>query len=139
VASLFTRIIDGELPGRFVYEDPAVVAFLTIAPVRPGHTLVVPRVEIDNWLDLDAETRRALFEAAQLVGIAVQQAFPARKVALLALGLMVPHVHLHLIPIDDEGQANLVHADQNPDPAALDEAAERIRQAVPAHRRPVDR
>jgi histidine triad (HIT) family protein len=132
VPSLFTRIIDGDLPGRFVYEDPVVVAFLTIAPVRPGHTLVVPRVEIDDWLDLDPDTRDALFQAAQLVGRAVGLAFPARKVALLALGLEVPHVHLHLIPIDAEQEVNLAAADKNPHPAVLDDAAERIRAAVAA-------
>jgi len=128
--SLFTRIIEGELPGRFVYQDPQVVAFLTIAPVRPGHTLVVPRVEVDDWLDLDADSRDALFRAAHTVGRAVGTAFPARKVALLALGLEVPHVHLHLIPIDAEAQIDFARADQNPDPAALDDAAERIRAAL---------
>lgn len=130
VSSLFARIINRELPGRFVYEDPNIVAFLTIAPVRPGHTLVVPRVEIDDWLDLDADTRDALFRAAHVVGRAVGTAFPCRRVALLALGLEVPHVHLHLIPIDEERQVSFALADQNPDPADLDEAAQRIRAAV---------
>lgn len=134
VATLFTRIIDGELPGRFVYEDPQVVAFLTIAPLRPGHTLVVPRVEVDDWLELDAPTRVALFDAAHTVGTAVGRAFPCRKVALLALGLEVPHVHLHLVPIEDESQVDFARADRSPEPAALDEAADRIRAALAAGR-----
>jgi histidine triad (HIT) family protein len=128
--SLFTRIISGELPARFVYEAPEVVAFLTIAPIRPGHTLVVPRVEVDDWLDLDASTRAALFDAAYTVGAAIRQAFPCRKVALLALGLEVPHVHLHLVPIDAEADINFAHADPAPEPAALDDAAARIRAAL---------
>jgi len=128
--SLFTRIIDREIPGRFVYEDPQVVAFLTIAPLRPGHTLVVPRVEVDDWLDLDAASRQALFEVAHRVGVAVGQAFPCRKVALLALGLEVPHVHLHLVPIDSEAEVGFSRADPSPDPAALDDAQTRIRAAL---------
>ena len=128
--TLFTRIISGELPGRFVYENPEVVAFLTIAPVRPGHTLVVPRVEVDDWLDLEESARNALFGAARTVGTAVKVAFGCRKVALLALGLEVPHVHLHLIPIDEERQVNFAAADSDPDPAELDDAAARIRAAL---------
>jgi histidine triad (HIT) family protein len=130
VPSLFSRIIDGELPGRFVYQDPAVVAFLTVAPVRPGHTLVVPRVEIDDWLDLDTDTHEALFRASQVVGRAVARAYPSRKVALVALGLEVPHVHLHLIPINSESDVDFALADRNPDPVALDDAAARIRAAL---------
>jgi histidine triad (HIT) family protein len=128
--SLFTRIISGELPARFVHEAPDVVAFLTIAPIRPGHTLVVPRVEVDDWLDLDAPTRAALFDAAHTVGDAIRRAFPCRKVALLAVGLEVPHVHLHLVPIDDEGDVNFAKANTSPDPHDLDAAAERIRAAL---------
>lgn len=130
MASLFTRIINRELPGRFVYEDPQVVAFLTIAPLRPGHTLVVPRVEIDDWLALPPGDRDALFGAAHTVGTAVGQAFPSRKVALLAVGLEVAHVHLHLVPINYEADINFANVDTNPDEAALDDAAERIRAAL---------
>lgn len=130
MASLFSRIIAGELPGRFVYADPQVVAFLTIAPLRPGHTLVVPRVEVDHWLDLDADTRAALFEAAHTVGRAVERAFPCQKVALLAVGLEVPHVHLHLVPIEREQDVDFARADRHPDPAALDEAQARIKAAL---------
>ncbi len=128
--SVFTRIIDREIPGRFVYEDPSVVAFLTISPLRPGHTLVVPRAEVEDWLDLDTATRDALFAAAGTVGAAVRSAFPCRRVALLALGLEVPHVHLHLVPIDAERDIDFSRADPDPDPADLDAAAERIRVAL---------
>ena len=125
--SIFTKIINGELPGRFVHRDDEVVAFLTIAPVRPGHTLVVPVQEIDSWLDVPDSLRDRLFEVSQRVGAAIDRAFKPKKVALLLLGLEVPHAHVHLLPIDSEAQVDFSKADGAADPAALDEAAERIR------------
>jgi histidine triad (HIT) family protein len=130
MASLFTRIIDGELPGRFVYRGERTVAFLTIAPIRPGHVLVVPRVEVDDWLDLSVADHEDLFAAAHLVGSAVRAAFPCRRVALLAVGLEVPHVHLHLIPIDRESDVDFAQADPGVSAAALDEVAKRVRVAL---------
>jgi diadenosine tetraphosphate (Ap4A) HIT family hydrolase len=127
VPSIFTKIINGELPGRFVYRDDEVVAFLTIAPVRPGHTLVVPVQEIDSWLDLPDGLRDRLFAVSQQVGAAIDRAFSPKKVAMLLLGLEVAHAHVHLLPIDSEAQVDFSKADSSADPAALDEAAERIR------------
>jgi diadenosine tetraphosphate (Ap4A) HIT family hydrolase len=127
VPSIFTKIINGELPGRFVYRDDEVVAFLTIAPVRPGHTLVVPIQEIDSWLDIPDSLRDRLFAVSQKVGAAIDRAFRPKKVAVLLLGLEVPHAHIHLLPIDSESQVDFSKADNAADPAALDEAAERIR------------
>lgn len=125
--SVFTKIINGELPGRFVYRDEDVVAFLTIAPVRPGHTLVVPVQEIDSWLEIPDGLRDRLFAVSQQVGAAIDRAFRPKKVAMLLLGLEVPHAHVHLLPIDSEAQVDFSKADSSADPAALDEAAERIR------------
>ena len=130
MSSLFTRIIDGEIPGRFVYADPQVVAFLTIAPVRPGHTLVVPRLEIEDWLALNDDTRTALFAVAGFVGHAVRAGCGCERDAHVPLGLEVRHVHLHLIPVDAESDLDFRRADTDPDPAALDEAAARIRAAL---------
>ena len=127
MASVFTKIINGELPGRFVYRDDEVVAFLTIAPVRPGHTLVVPVQEIDSWLEIPDDLRDRLFAVSQRVGAAIDRAFRPKKVAMLLLGLEVPHAHVHLLPIDSEAQVDFSRADNSADPAALDEAAERIR------------
>ena len=127
MASVFTKIINGELPGRFVYRDDEVVAFLTIAPVRPGHTLVVPVQEIDSWLDIPDELRDRLFRVSQKVGSAIDRAFRPKKVAVLLLGLEVPHAHVHLLPIDSESQVDFSKADHAADPAALDDAGERIR------------
>jgi len=128
--TLFTRIINGELPGRFVYEDEHTVAFLSIAPIRPGHTLVVPRLEVDHWIDLPDAEQRELWSAAAKVGRAVQAAFQPRRVGAIIAGLEVPHVHVHLIPIESEKQLDLGLADQSPTPESMDEAAERIRAVL---------
>ena len=130
MASIFTRIIRGELPGRFVWKDEKAVAFLTIAPIRKGHTLVVPREEIDHWLDLPPELARHLTDVAQSVGKGIQQAFQPVKVGMTIAGLEVPHVHLHLLPIWDLQDLNFANQQKDPDPAELDDAAEKIRAAL---------
>ena len=130
--SVFTRILQRELPGRFVYEDDDCAAFLTIAPVRPGHTLVVTRRQVDSWLDLTRDERDALWAACATVGKAIDQVYKPAKVAAMLIGLEVPHVHVHLIPFDSESQLSFSNADPNPDPAAMDEAAAAISAAVSA-------
>jgi len=128
--SVFTKIIAGELPGRFVWKDDRAVAILTIAPIVPGHTLVIPRQEVDHWLDLEADLRDHLFGVAQSVGRALQRAFNPTKVGMMIAGLEVPHVHLHLVPIRQLTDMDFARQDKNPDPAALDRAAEQIRTAL---------
>jgi diadenosine tetraphosphate (Ap4A) HIT family hydrolase len=130
MATVFTKIIKRELPGRIVYEDDDCVAFLTIAPIRPGHTLVVPRAEVDHWIDLPDELLCSLWSTARVVGRAVDAAFRPRRVAALLAGLEVPHVHVHLVPINSEREIDFALADPSPDPAALDDAADRIRRAL---------
>jgi histidine triad (HIT) family protein len=130
MATLFTRIIDGEIPGRFVWRDDRAVAFLTIAPMTLGHTLVVPVAEVDHWLDLDADLAAHLMLVAQTVGQAQEAAFNPARVGLLIAGLEVPHCHLHVVPIDSEADLSFAKADPDPDPAALDAAAERLRVAL---------
>lgn len=130
--SVFTRIIHGERPARFGYADDRTVAFLTIAPLRPGHTLVVTRDEIDQWIDVPADLAAHLYLVAQHVGRAVLTAFPARRVGLVAAGFEVPHVHLHVFPCDGLEEFDFRRADPRPDPAMLDAAAARIRAALPA-------
>jgi len=130
MASIFTRIINGELPGRFVWKDARAVAFLTINPVKPGHLLVVPRVEVDHWIDLDSGLSRHLMDVCQAVGKAIQRAFEPAKVSSVIVGLEVPHVHIHLIPIDAISDLDFSKADPNPRPEDLDSAAERVRDAL---------
>lgn len=128
--SVFSRIIAGELPGRFVWRDDHCVAFLTIAPLRPGHTLVVPIDEIDHWLDLPAELASHLMVVSQVIGKALQLGFNPVKVGMMIAGLEVPHVHLHLVPIDDLHDLDFARQHRNPNPAELDRAAETIRSAL---------
>ena len=128
--SIFTRIIQGELPGRFVWRDDRVVAFLTIAPLRPGHTLVVPIEEVDHWLDCEPELMSHLTTVAHKVGRAVQEAFSPARVGLMIAGLEVSHTHLHIVPINGLHDLDFANADANPDPAAMDAAAEKLRAAL---------
>jgi histidine triad (HIT) family protein len=130
VATLFTRIIHGEIPGRFVWRDDCCVGFLSIHPLRPGHTLVVSRAEVDHWLDLEPDVTAHLMRVAQSIGKAVQHAFKPVKVGLMVAGLEVPHVHLHVVPIDGVHDLDFSRQDLHAKPADLDAAAERIRAAL---------
>jgi diadenosine tetraphosphate (Ap4A) HIT family hydrolase len=130
VASVFTRIIDGELPGRFVWRDDEVVAFLSIGPITPGHTLVVPRQEVDHWLDLDQHLWHRCTEVARLVGLAIQQAYDPPRVAHVIAGFEVPHCHLHVLQAQEMADLDFTRAETDPDPAVLDDAQERIRAAL---------
>lgn len=132
MASLFTRIIRGELPGRFVWRDECAVAFLTINPIKPGHVLVVPIEEVDHWLDLEPELNGHLMRVAQSVGQAIQRGFEPVRVGMIVAGLEVPHVHLHVIPIDALGDLSFAKADPSPRPEDLDAAAETIRRHLRA-------
>jgi diadenosine tetraphosphate (Ap4A) HIT family hydrolase len=128
--TLFTRIIQGEIPGRFVWKDPAAVAFLSINPLRPGHTLVVPRLELDHWIDLPEPVANHLMSLSQKVGRAIQRAFNPAKVGVAVVGLEVPHVHIHLVPIDSAADLDFSRQDMNAKAADLDAAAEKIRKAL---------
>jgi len=127
MASVFTRVMTGELPGRVVHTDERCAAFLTIAPITVGHTLVVPREEVDHWTDLDPDLAAHLTVVAQRVGRALHAAFHPARVALVIAGLEVPHTHLHVLGIDGMADLDFARADPAPDPAVMDDAAERIR------------
>ncbi len=138
--TLFTRIINGEIPGRFVWKDERCVAFLTINPLRPGHTLVVSRAEVDHWLDLDPDLAAHLMRVAQIICKAQQQAFKPVKVGLMIAGLEVPHVHLHVVPISGLGDLNFANQDLHAKPDDLDRAAAALRTSLRAlgHREVAD-
>jgi histidine triad (HIT) family protein len=128
--TVFTRIIDGEIPGTFVWKDDTCIAFLSINPVHPGHTLVVPRAEVDEWTDLEPDVAAHLMTVAQSIGKAVKSAFSPVRVGLLVAGLEVPHTHLHVMPIIS-GEADL-HLDRagSATPEELEANAEKIRAAL---------
>jgi diadenosine tetraphosphate (Ap4A) HIT family hydrolase len=134
MASLFTRIINRELPGRFVYEDDlgddGVVAFLTIEPMTQGHTLVVPRAEVDNWQTVDPELFGRVMEVSQRIGRAVSQAFGAQRSGMIIAGLEVPHLHVHVFPAYNLTDFGFAHVDRNPSAESLDEAQAKIIDAL---------
>ncbi|NBQ42145.1 MAG: HIT family protein [Mycobacteriaceae bacterium] len=134
--SIFTRIINRELPGRFVYEDDreddGVVAFLTIEPMTPGHTLVVPRAEVDNWQSVDPALFNSVMAVAQRIGRAVCAAFGAERAGMIIAGLEVPHLHVHVFPAYNLTDFGFAHVDRNPTPESLDEAQAKIVAALAA-------
>ena len=130
MASVFTKIIEGELPGRFVWRDDEVVAFLSINPITEGHTLVVPRLEVDHWIDLEPALWARCSEVARIVGEGIQQAFDPPRVGQMIAGFEVPHCHIHVLQIGDLGDLSFANAASDPDPAQMDDAAERIRAAL---------
>ncbi len=130
MATVFTKIINGELPGRFVYQDDEVVAFLTIEPMTPGHTLVVPRAEVDNWQELDPELFGKVMSVSQLIGKAVTTAFDAERAGVIIAGLEVPHLHVHVFPARNLSDFGFANVDRNPSPESLDDAQARIKAAL---------
>jgi histidine triad (HIT) family protein len=131
MATVFTRIIDGELPGTFVWRDESAVGLMSINPLATGHVLVVPVVEVDHWIDLDAELGAHLFDVARVVGRAQAAAFGCRRVGLIIAGYEVPHTHLHVIPTNTMAELNFANAAAAVDPADLDAAAAAIRAQMP--------
>jgi histidine triad (HIT) family protein len=127
VPSIFSRIIAGELPATFVWKDDRSVAFLSIAPMMPGHTLVVPRDEVDHWIDLEPGLASHLFVVAQTIGRAQDLEWKPRRIGMLIVGEEVPHTHLHVVPINNPGELSFAHADPSPDPAKVADAATRLR------------
>jgi len=130
MASIFTKIINGEIPGRFVYESDDVVAFLTIEPMTQGHTLVVPRAEIDQWQNIEPAAFARVMEVSQLIGKAVCRAFDADRAGVIIAGLEVPHLHVHVFPARDLSDFGFANVDRNPSPESLDEAQAKIKDAL---------
>lgn len=131
MATIFTRIIDGELPGTFVWSDDRCVAFLSIGPLRPGHTLVVPRAEVDHWLDLDADTVTHLMRVSQVIGQAQMTAFEPTRVGMIIAGMEVPHTHLHVIPIRTEADLSFANVGSATE-EELEANAAQLREALTA-------
>ena len=104
MASIFTQIINGKLPGHFIWRDERAVAFMTIAPIKSGHCLVVPVEEIDHWDDVPEELAAHLMHVAQRVAKGLKSVYQPKRVGILVAGLEVPHTHLHLLPIDAIGE-----------------------------------
>lgn len=128
MATVFSRIIAGELPGRFIYRDDTVVAFLSIGPVSWGHTLVVPVEEVDRWTDVEPRLWRHLNEVARLVGRAVVKVTRAPRAGYLIAGFEVPHTHIHVFGAHDMS-GYLLNAVHVPD-EEMDRARDELRAAL---------
>jgi len=129
MASIFTRIIQGEIPCHKVGEDDRYLAFLDIAPVREGHTLVVPKLEVDRFFDLPTEVLAGIMPFAQEVAARIRRACPCDRVGVAVVGLEVPHAHVHLIPIDRMSDMDLSRPKLKLTPDELAALAERIHTA----------
>jgi histidine triad (HIT) family protein len=125
--TLFSRIIKGEIPCHFIAEDDRFFAFLDIQPLTMGHVLVVPKVEADYIFDLDADTYTGLFEFARLVAPAIEAVVACKRIGLAIVGLEVPHVHIHLIPMNQGSDMDFGKRKLNPSSDELAGTAEAIR------------
>ncbi|CAN5802975.1 HIT family protein [soil metagenome] len=131
MATIFTHIFDGDIPGTFVWQDDRCGAFMSINPLGRGHVLVAPRDEIDHWLDAPPELREHLFDVAHSIGVAQQRAFAPARVGLMIVGLEVAHLHLHVVPIDGVNDLDFANAATSVDRDELEAAAAEIRGHLP--------
>lgn len=127
--SIFTRIINGEIPCHKVGEDERFLAFLDINPLREGHTLVVPKVEVDKFFDLPPDLLAGIMPFAQQVAERIAKVVPCDRIGVSVVGLEVPHAHVHLIPIDNVGDMTFSRPKLQLSQAQLAAIAERIRNA----------
>lgn len=130
MTTIFTRIIRGEIPGTFVYKDEACVAFMSINPMADGHVLVIPRDEVDHWVDLSPYMATHLFEVSHRISKALQKAFACERVGLIIAGYEVNHCHIHLIPTNNMSQLSFANAAASVDRETLENNAEKIISAL---------
>ncbi len=107
MATIFTRIVRGEIPSFKIYEDEHFYAFLDIKPMTKGHTLVIPKKEVDYLFDIDDAMLSEMIEVSKKIAKAIKKAIECNRVGMMVVGLEVPHAHIHLIPIQSEGDMNL--------------------------------
>ncbi len=129
MSTLFTRIIHGEIPAQKVLEDDRYLAFLDIRPIRPGHTLVIPKIEHDYLFTLDDETLAGLLPFAKRVVPALEQVTGCKRVGVMVAGLEVPHTHLHLVPMNAISDLSFAHAKEGT-AEALAAMGNRVREAL---------
>ena len=130
--TIFTRIIDGQIPGTFIWKDDVCVVFMSINPMAFGHALVVPREEVDHWVDASPELADHLFAVSRIIGVAQRDAFACDRVGVIIAGYEVPHTHIHVIPTMTMSQLSFANAAASIDRESLEDSAERIRVALRA-------
>jgi len=124
--SIFTRIINGEIPSYKIKEDDKFIAFLDVFPLREGHVLVVPKLETDKFLDLPADYLSEILVFAKPVAAAIEKSVPCRRCGLAVIGLEVPHAHLHLVPISEANDLNFTQEKMKVSPERMKELQEKI-------------
>ena len=129
MASIFTKIINGEIPGHFVYRDDKAIAIMTIAPITAGHVLVIPIEEVDHWDDVPAPLAAHLMNVSQKIAKAIKKEFPCIRVGMMIAGLEVPHTHLHVLPITALGDLDFSKA-KMAEQSVLAEQAMRLKAAL---------
>jgi histidine triad (HIT) family protein len=129
MASIFTRIINREIPGYILAEDEKYIAFLDVSPLVMGHALVVPKKEVDYIFDLDDTTLAELTVFAKKVAHAVKKAVSCKRIGIAVIGLEVPHTHIHLVPMNTVGDINFTMPKLTPTKEQLSDVAEKIRAA----------
>jgi len=138
MATIFTRIIEGEIPGRMLWADELCVSFLDVRPLSDGHALVVPRVETDKWTDLPADLSAHVMTVAHAIGNAQMAVFAPSRVGLMIAGFEVPHTHVHVVPMDSMDQLDFRNANTDPDSGALDRHQESLRTQLLADGHTID-
>jgi histidine triad (HIT) family protein len=131
--TLFTRILNGDIPGTFVYRDELCAAFMSINPLADGHVLVIPVEEVDHWIDLSPSLSQHLFAVSHRISRALNHAFACERVGMIIAGYEVNHCHIHLIPTQNIGQFNFANAAASVERTILERHAERIVQALHNH------
>ena len=132
MSSIFTKIINGEIPSYKVAEDENYLAFLDVFPLKPGHVLVIPKKEVDDLFELDAHTYTGLWQFTHKVAAGVKAAIPCKKLGVAVIGLEVPHVHIHLVPLNHVGDLNFSSPKMKISPEELEETAKLISAAIGA-------
>lgn len=130
MASIFSKIVSGEIPAHVVAETADFLAFLDVNPLVMGHVLVIPKKEIDYIFDMDEESYFGLTLFAKIVATGLKEAFPCKKVGVAVIGLEVPHVHIHLIPMNNVSDMNFSREKLQPSEEELQEAAAKIKGAL---------
>lgn len=128
--TIFTRIINGEIPGTFVWRDERCVAFMSINPMAYGHALVVPIEEIDHWIDADAELADHLFAVTRHIANAQSVAFEPERVGVIIAGYEVPHAHIHVVPTNTMAELSFANAAASVERDALEASATALRSAL---------
>ena len=130
MTTIFSRIIEGQIPGTFVYRDSLCVAFLSINPLAAGHVLVVPIQEVDHWIDMSPELSSHIFAVSHRISRAISHAFPCTRVGLIIAGYEINHCHVHLIPTNTMDELNFANAAPSIDRTVLETHADLLSAAL---------